>query len=118
MEPRSPDPPRVDAVLVVAAGEGVRLRLRVKPGGRADRILGPHDGALKLVVRSAPERGRANDAVVRLLASALGIGRSQGEVIAGAAARDKVVALGGVSAAEIAHRLEAAGVPARVGSKI
>jgi uncharacterized protein YggU (UPF0235/DUF167 family) len=107
-----------DTVLVVGTADGVRLQLRVKPGGRADRLLGPHDGALKLEVRAAPERGRANDAVIRLLASSLGLGRSQVEVIAGAAARDKVVMLGGVSAAEIARRLEAEGVPARVGSRI
>jgi hypothetical protein len=101
-------------VLVVEGADGVRLHLRVKPGGRADRLLGPHAGALKLEVRAAPERGRANDAVVRLLAKALGVGRSQVEVIAGAAARDKVVVLGGVSAAEIARRLEAAGIAAAV----
>ena len=108
--------PPADAVLVVAAAGGVRLQLRVKPGGRSDRLLGPHDGALKLEVRAAPERGRANDAVVRLLAAILDIGRSQVGVVAGATGRDKVVVIGGISVAEVARRLEAAGVPARVGS--
>ena len=103
-----------DPVLVVAAAGGVRLHLRVKPGGHADRLLGPHAGALKLEVRAAPDRGRANDAVVRLLAEALGVGRSQVEVIAGAAARDKVVSVSGLSAVELARRLEAAGIAAEV----
>ena len=106
-----------DPVLVVAAAGGARLHLRVKPGGRADRLLGPLAGALKLEVRAAPDRGRANDAVVRLLAEALGVGRSQVEVIAGAAARDKVVSVSGLSAVEVARRLEADGIPARVGSQ-
>jgi uncharacterized protein len=103
-----------DAVLIVAGADGVRLQLRVKPGGRSDRLVGPHDGALKLEVRAAPERGRANDAVIRLLAGVLGVGRADVEVTAGAASRDKVVVLGGVSAAEIARRLEAAGIAAEV----
>ena len=103
-----------DAVRVVAAADGVQLQLRVRPGGRADRLVGPHDGALKLEVRAAPDRGRANDAVVRLLAEALGVGRSQVEVIAGAAARDKVVSVSGLSAVELARRLEAAGIAAEV----
>ena len=107
-----------DTVLVVGTADGVRLQLRVKPGGRADRLLGPHDGALKLEVRAAPERGRANDAVIRLLASSLGLGRSQVEVMAGASGRDKIVRLLGASATEIARRLEAEGVSARVGSRI
>jgi uncharacterized protein YggU (UPF0235/DUF167 family) len=107
--------PPADAVLVVAAAGGVRLQLRVKPGGRSDRLLGSHDGALKLEVRAAPERGRANDAVVRLLAAILDIGRSQVGVVAGATGRDKVVVIVGISVAEVVRRLESAGVPAKAG---
>ena len=103
-----------DAVRVVAAADGVRLQLRVKPGGRADRLVGPHDGALKLEVRAAPERGRANEAVIRLLAGVLGVGRSQVAVIAGTTGRDKVVSVSGPSAVDVARRLEAAGIPAAV----
>ncbi|MFN8547595.1 MAG: DUF167 domain-containing protein [Candidatus Eisenbacteria bacterium] len=51
--------------------EGTTLELRVRPKGPADRLLGCHDGALKLTVRAAPERGKANDAVCRLLAEKL-----------------------------------------------
>ena len=107
-----------DAVAVIAAADGARLQLRVKPGGRCDRLVGPHGGALKLEVRAAPERGRANDAVACLLAGVLGVGRSDVEVIAGGGGRDKVVAVRGVSAAEVARRLEAAGVVARIESRI
>ena len=106
-----------DPVLVVAAADGVKLHLRVKPGGRADRLVGPHDGALKLEVRAAPDRGRANEAVIRLLAGVLGVGRSQVAVIAGTTGRDKVVSVSGLSAVDVARRLEAAGVPARAGSR-
>ncbi len=107
-----------DAVLVVAAADGVRLQLRVKPGGRSDRLVGPHDGALKLEVRAAPDRGRANDAVIRLLAGVLGVGRSQVGVIAGMTGRDKVASVSGLSAVDVVRRLEAEGIAARVGSRI
>lgn len=106
-----------DAVRVVAAADGVRLQLRVKPGGRSDRLVGPHDGALKLEVRAAPDRGRANDAVIRLLAGVLGVGCADVEVTAGGASRDKVVSVSGLSAVDVARRLEAEGIPARVGSR-
>ena len=53
-------------VRIRTKADGVRLRLRVKPGGRADRLIGAHDGALKVEVRAAAERGRANAAVINL----------------------------------------------------
>ncbi len=60
-------------------------------------------------VSAAPERGRANDAVVALLAAALSLPRDNIAVVAGASARDKVVELVGISAAEANRRLTQAG---------
>jgi len=102
----------------MAAADGTQLQLKVKPGGRADRLVGSHGGALKLEVRAAPERGRANDAAIRLLAGVLGVGRADVAVIAGAASRDKMVSVSGLTAVEVTRRLEAAGIAARVGSRI
>ncbi len=50
---------------------------------------------LKVRVRAAPEDGKANDAVVKLLAAHFGMRRSDIEVVAGAAARIKQIALRG-----------------------
>jgi uncharacterized protein (TIGR00251 family) len=69
---------------------GTRLRLRVKPGARKTAIVGVHGGALKLSVAAAPERGKANRAVVTLLAEALGLPPSAVTIAAGAASQDKV----------------------------
>ena len=52
---------------------GTRLRLRVKAGAKKTAILGVHGGAIKLSVAAAPERGKANRAVVKLLAEVLGL---------------------------------------------
>jgi len=84
---------RPDQLDLVEVAEGVRLRLRVKAGGKRNVLLGTHAGALKLSVTSAPERGKANRAVVALLAQRLGIPASSIELIAGTASPDKVVLL-------------------------
>ncbi len=75
---------------------GTRLRLRVKPGARTSAIVGVHGGALKISITTAPERGRANRAVVELLADALGLPRIAVTIAAGETSQDKVaeIALG------------------------
>ena len=70
---------------------GTRLRLRVKPGARKTAIVGVHGGALKLAVSAQPEKGKANRAVVQLLAEALGVAHSAVTIAAGDTSQDKVV---------------------------
>ena len=78
-----------DLELTPVAG-GTRLRLRVKPGARKTAIVGAHGGALKVAVATAPERGRANRAVVALLAEALGLPVSAVTIVSGETSQDKV----------------------------
>jgi hypothetical protein len=59
-------------------------------------------------VAAAPERGKANEAVLDLLAETLAIPRADVELIAGAGSRDKTVALQGLDKGEAEERLEAA----------
>lgn len=89
-------------------GPKTRLRLRVVPGARSSELVGRHGDAWKLRVAFAPERGKANEAVLELLARALEVPRAEVELVAGNASRDKVVAVRGVTASEAADRLEAA----------
>ena len=58
---------------------------------------------------AAAENGRANDAVVRLLAETLELPRGNVSVVSGRAARTKVVELAGMAAEETERRLAAAG---------
>jgi uncharacterized protein len=51
----------------------VRLSVKVVPGARRDRIIGWLDGVLKVAVGAPPERGKANEAVTRLLGATLGV---------------------------------------------
>jgi uncharacterized protein (TIGR00251 family) len=91
-----------------------RLQLRVAPGARRSAVVGRHGPAWKVRVAAAPERGRANEALVDLLAGALGLKRPDVRVVAGGAARDKVVEIAGMTQEEAERRLgTASGAPAR-----
>jgi uncharacterized protein (TIGR00251 family) len=86
----------------------VRVRLRVSPGSSRAEIVGRHGDAWKVRVAAAPERGRANAAVVRLLAEALAISRDAVTVVGGHGSRDKVVEVAGLDRAAIERRLSSA----------
>jgi uncharacterized protein (TIGR00251 family) len=58
---------------VTQQGPDVLLDVKVVPKSSRDRIVGELDGALKIAVSAAPERGAANEAVRKLLAKALGL---------------------------------------------
>ena len=82
-----------------------RLRLRVSPGARRTELAGRYADGWKLRVTAAPERGRANAAVIGFLARRLGIDRADVSLVSGHAARDKVVELRGVGRTEAERRL-------------
>jgi uncharacterized protein YggU (UPF0235/DUF167 family) len=81
-----------------------RLRLRVSPGASRSEIVGRRGDSWHVRVTVAPERGRANEAVLRLLADRLGVAKSRLSVVSGHVGRDNVVQLDGVDTAE-AERL-------------
>ena len=91
------------------ATDSVRLRLRVKPGARRSAIVGRYGEAWKLRIAAAPERGRANEAVIALLADALELPRADIRLVSGLGARDKIVELAGLEPDEIERRLARAG---------
>ena len=60
-------------------------------------------------VGAPPERAKANEAVLALLAEVLAVPRSSVALVAGGGSRDKIVELAGIEAAEIDRRLAIAG---------
>jgi uncharacterized protein (TIGR00251 family) len=86
----------------------VLLDIRVKPRAKRAGILGRHGSALKVAVRAAPERGRANAELVQVLAQALGLPAAAFELVAGATSQDKRVRVSGVTAEDLSHRIDAA----------
>jgi hypothetical protein len=86
-----PDIPRAEAIRALADVQG-RLALRVTPGARSEAVeLG--EGRVLVKVRARPQDGAANEAVLRLLAAALGVAASRLRMLRGATGRDKLVQL-------------------------
>lgn len=91
-----------------------RIALRVSPGASYARVVGRHGDAWKLRVAAPPEGGKANDAVVRLLARVLERPASDVTLVSGHGARDKVVSITGIDLEEAERRLlSAAGLDAK-----
>jgi uncharacterized protein len=82
-----------------------RLRLRVTPGARRSGIVGRHSEAWKVRVAAPPENGRANAALVRLLAETLELPRESVTLVSGHSTRDKVVELSGLESEQVEERL-------------
>lgn len=81
------------------------MRLRVVPGSREPGVVGRHGEAWKIRVTAAPERGKANNATLRLLAEALRVGADEIRLVSGHGSRDKIVDVTGVGPSEADRRL-------------
>lgn len=62
---------------------GVILPVRAHAGARRNAILGEREGALRVAVTAAPEKGKANRAIIDLLSKSLGVAKSSIELITG-----------------------------------
>jgi uncharacterized protein (TIGR00251 family) len=69
--------------------EAVLLHVRVQPKARANAVKGWHGAALRVSVTAAPEDGKANRAVIDLLAETFDVAPSSINLVRGAASRDK-----------------------------
>ncbi|MDR3417747.1 MAG: DUF167 domain-containing protein [Nevskia sp.] len=82
-----------------------RLEVKVSPKASRDAVSGWLGGALKVSVRAAPERGKANEAVEALLAEVLELPRSAVTVVAGHTARNKRLEIAGLDDGALRERL-------------
>lgn len=88
--PKAEAPP-AEAILALADADG-RLAVKVTPGARVE-MLEIADGKLVVKTRAKPKDGEATDAVLALIAGALGIARSRVSLLRGATSREKLVQL-------------------------
>lgn len=68
---------------------GIVVAVKVQPNSSKDRVIGEYGDKIKIAVTVAPEKGKANKAVIKLFAKWLGIKSSDIQVISGETSRDK-----------------------------
>lgn len=85
-----------------------RLTVHLTPRAARDAVGGFEGETLRVRVTAPPVEGRANAALVRLLAARLGVGQGAVRIVAGQGARTKVVAVDGLTFAAVRARLEQA----------
>ena len=98
-------PENYTSPVIEQTADGVFLRVYAAPGASRDRVVGIHNGALKVSVTAAPEKGKANEAICETLAKRLGLKRAQFEVVSGTTARLKRVRVDRIRRADLEARL-------------
>lgn len=84
---------------------GVLLRIHAQPGSRRNEIVGEHDGRLKIAVTQVAEKGKANKAILKLLAKELDVSKSQLEITAGETASKKTVRISNASVEALSEQI-------------
>lgn len=82
-------------------GDTVLIPVKVVPGASRTRLMGELDGRLKVAVSAAPEKGKANDALIAFLARVLGLRRQSLSVVSGHTSPLKSVRVVGLDADEV-----------------
>lgn len=84
---------------------GVRLAVQIQANAKRTEVIGVLDDALKIKLAAQPIEGKANEALVKWLAGALGVSRSAVTLTHGQTNKKKLLEVAGVTPADAAHRL-------------
>jgi hypothetical protein len=87
--------------------QGTILPVRAQPRSRRNEIRGLQAGALKVCVTPPAEKGKANQALIQVLSEALGLRKSQIELLSGETTSQKRFLVRDLTAAALAARIEA-----------
>lgn len=85
--------------------DGVVVPVKAQAGARRNGITGIHAGCLKVSVTQAPEKGKANEAIVVVLAELLQLRRNQVELISGLTSPQKRFLVTGIARADLEQRI-------------
>lgn len=86
--------------------EGCVLAVKAQPGARRTGVVGEQAGALKVAVTAPPDQGKANKAVAAVLCDFFDLKKTQVELVAGPASRDKKFLLRGLTAEQARAKLQ------------
>jgi uncharacterized protein (TIGR00251 family) len=96
-----------DRLTIEPHPEGSILSIRAHAGARRNAITGVHDGALRVSVTAAPEKGQANRAILEVLSEALAMARSSLKIVSGTTSKQKKVLVADIAPAELERRCQA-----------
>lgn len=88
--------------------QGVILPVRAQPGARRNELRGSQNGALKVCVTQAAEKGKANKAVIEVLRDALDLRKSQVDLLSGETSQQKKFLIRGIASETLQARIAAA----------
>lgn len=94
-----------DTLPYAVTRDGLLLSVRVQPKSSGNRLLGLHDGALKLALTAPPVDNRANRAASEFLAKLLGVPKSAVILKSGAQSRAKTFLITASAPLLLADRL-------------
>lgn len=84
-----------DAVLSI--DKGLKIKVFVLPRSSQNKVVGIHDGYLKIKLTKPPVEGQANAECCKVVAKFLGVSKTQVKVVHGNTSRHKVVLVEGIS---------------------
>lgn len=90
--------------------DGATLAVKARPGAKKNALLGEHGGALKVSVTAAPEKGKANQAIAKLLAEKFDLKVADVQLLRGETSSDKVFCFRGVEPERITEQLQKLGL--------
>ena len=82
-----------------------RISLRVYPSAARNELVGFSEGVLRVKIAAPPLKGKANKELVNFLSQLLHVSKNNVTILKGHAARNKVVAIEGLSQEEVSRRL-------------
>lgn len=82
------------------------LRIRLQPRASKNEVLGWKEGVLRIRLTAPPVEGAANKALIEFIAASLGVKRGDVSISSGQKSRDKTLEIAGLTAAELAARLD------------
>ena len=88
--------------------DGTILLVRVHAGAKRNELRRVQDGHLRVEVVQAPEKGKANKAIIVLLSKHLKLRKSQIELISGQTSREKKFLIHDITPEQLAEKIDEA----------
>jgi hypothetical protein len=97
---------RMESIHLQTDPQGIRMTIWAQPGAKKNGVTGIHQGMVRVSVTQVPEKGKATREILKVLAQALELKKSQVELITGETSREKVVLITQIDEQELLRRIQ------------